>query len=86
MSGELFFEVVPQRAQQRLIRVWMEPPDTGKFFRLFDEAKAACRARGVEQQDADVDPFVADQVRRIAQDVVGDPAMGWRSSRLQSLL
>jgi hypothetical protein len=59
-----------QRAQQVFVGVWMQPPDPRDFARLFNQAQGVARAACFLQQHADVDPLVAHQIRRVAQDAV----------------
>jgi hypothetical protein len=48
----------------------MQPPDPRNFARLLDQPQGVARAARFFQQHADVDPLVAHQIRRVAQDAV----------------
>ena len=57
-----------QRAQQTFIRSGMQPANAGDFGSVFNQTHGAPRSIYFLEEHADVDPFVADKIRRIAQD------------------
>ena len=66
-----------QRPQQPFIRVGMQPADAGQLGLLFDHPEGPPRVpprplRRFFEQHADIHPFVADQVRRVAQQCDSD--------------
>jgi len=64
------FEIIAERAQQSLVSLRMEPPDAVVLVLFFDQSQAALAGAGIEEQHADVHPFVANKIWRVAKDAV----------------
>ncbi len=74
-------EVIAQPAQQALIRRGMQPTHARKFLLVLDQAQPALAACGVEEQDADIYPFVSDEVGGVTEnDVHTDAFRGYSRS------
>jgi hypothetical protein len=65
------FQVISQRAQQGFVGLGMQAPDAVEFLLFFDQAQPAFAGAGIKEQDPDVHPLVADEIRRVSQDAVG---------------
>ena len=73
-------QMVAESAQQPLIRLRMKPPDAVIFVRLFDQAQAAFAGLRSKNQDADIDPLIAEEVRRVAEYAVGEGTFSRRGA------
>ena len=64
----------------------LQSPNSRILVLILDHTEAQVAGNRIEKQNADVDPFVADQVRGVAQHVVRERmvAIGWLSARHRS--
>src|SRR5258708_12738049 len=58
----------------------MKPRDAVVLLLFLDQAKPAFAGRGVKEQDANVQPFVANQIRRVTEHAVSAVSFSWRFS------
>src|SRR5258707_9043362 len=68
-------QIVAQSPQQFFIRPRVQPPYARVLFRLLDQPHPPLAVRRIENQNADIHPLVAHQVRRVPQHPVSKHAV-----------
>ncbi len=67
---QAIFQIVTQRPQQRFVGPGMQATNPVVFVLVFDQAQSPFSSLWVEDEHADVHPFVAQQVRNVAEKVI----------------
>ncbi len=70
IACEAVLEMVPEFTKRVFIGSRLKPSNSGVFVLLLNQPQAQCAGEGIEQHHPDVDPFVADQIRGVPQDVI----------------
>ncbi len=63
--GKPVFEVIAEAAQYVLIGSGLEPPDARVLVLVLNQPEAQRSGQGIKQDHSNVDPLIADQVRRV---------------------
>ncbi len=81
-GGKPIFEMVAEAAQSVFIGGRLEPPNTGVFVLLLNQSEAQRPGQGIKQDHSDVDPLIADQIRRVPQNMVDKVAVVERRNEI----
>src|SRR5438034_15581 len=69
-GGKPVFEMVAEATKDIFIGARLEPPNPCVFVLLLNEPEAQCSGQGIKQLNSNVDPLIADQIRRISQNMI----------------